>query len=190
MLHPRMQGCHFAAESVESLDELSMLFIGRCGVKRLQIKCAIGFELASENLVKTFKALTMDDSQQFFTRERFTLQCSLIEMAVLDEDGGLAFEHAREPWRTEKKPHHEPIDRQEGEGANDAAGDGIVVPDDCVLNSIRERKQNNQIEWVELGQFSFTENAHKQDQREIDKNGPDNLFRQWKRKLKQVVEEM
>ena len=75
----------------------------------------------------------------------FAFQRFVVNLPVADEDGGAAFKHAREARGAEQHAHHQPVDGQQAEGADDSAGDRVVVADDGVLHGVGERQQHHQV---------------------------------------------
>ena len=57
----------------------------------------------------------------------------------------------------EEEAHHQVVHRQQREGADQSAGERIVVADDGVLHGVRKRQQHHQVERVELRQFALAE---------------------------------
>ena len=91
--------------------------------------------------------------------------------------------------RAEQQPHHQPVDSQQAEGADDAAGYRVVVADDGVLHGVRQRKQNHQVERVQLRQFALAKDPQQHHQHQVDDDWTKQLLQQRKRHLKHVVED-
>lgn len=73
-------------------------------------------------------------------------------LAVGDEEGWIAFEHARGPRERVRRPAHELVDSEERDCADDCAGDRDVVSDDPVLNGVGDQQEDDEIEGVRLAQ--------------------------------------
>jgi len=65
---------------------------------------------------------------------------------MVHEHGGGAFEHLIQAAVLEDEAHHDVVDGQQREGAEDAAGDGVVVADDGVLDGVGEGEEHDQVE--------------------------------------------
>ena len=61
-------------------------------------------------------------------------------------------------------------------GADDAAGDGVVVADDRVLDGVRERQQHDQVERIELSELALAGQSQADDQEDVDQDRADDLF--------------
>ena len=80
----------------------------------------------------------------------------------------------------------EVIDDKKRGSAEEAAGDGVVVADDGILDSVGEGEQNDQIERIELGQFAFAGQAEADEEKKIDDDGTEDLFKDGKLEIKHV----
>src|SRR5208282_4261021 len=113
-----------------------------------------------------------------------------IDLSIPNKNGCAALQHTREPRRAKKHTHYKPVDCQQAECADDPSRDGIVISNDRVLHRIRERQQNDEIEWIQLCQFAFAKEAQQQNQYEVDNDRTKQLLNDWKRQLKHVVEDL
>jgi hypothetical protein len=52
--------------------------------------------------------------------------------------------------------------------AEDAAGDGVVVADDSVLDGVRQREQDDEIEGIQLDKFPFSRQWQHNHQKEVN----------------------
>ena len=83
---------------------------------------------------------------------------------------------AGEALGAEEHADDEPVDGEQAEGADDAAGDGVVVADDGVLDGVGEREQDDEVEGVELRQLALAEDAQQHHQDQVDDGGASQLL--------------
>jgi len=185
---PRAQGSDFLAKCVESSQQFIVALVGDRGIPGFNVEGAIRFEIAAMHVVNVFEALAMDDFDKFFACEGLALHCLAIDLAIADEYDGAAFERARKPGRTEEDADHEPVDGEETEGADDAARDGVVIANDGVLHSVGEREQDDEVEGVQLREFTFAKKAQKQHEHKVYDDRTQQLLEDRNRQMKHVVD--
>src|SRR5579862_1340188 len=125
-----------------------MAGVGDGGLEGFDVEGAVRFEHAALDLVHALEALPVNDFDEFLLIEGLVFERLLVDSAIADEDGRAALEHAGEARRAEERADDEPVDREQSEGANDAAGYRVVVSDDGVLNRVGERKQDDEVKRV------------------------------------------
>ena len=96
----------------------------------------------------------MDDRKQLFAGEGLPRQGFGVDLAIAHENRSSSFQDACELWGPEQNAHDQPVDCEQAEGPDDAAGDGAIVSNDGVLNRVRKRQQNDQIKRVQLRQLA------------------------------------
>jgi hypothetical protein len=72
-----------------------------------------------------------------------------------------------------EEPDQDVVDRQQRRRADDAPGDGVVLPDDRVLDGVGQRQQHDEIERVELRELPFAGEPQHEDQKRIDDDRPE-----------------
>ena len=74
-----------------------MLLVRNRGLKGLDIKRAIRLQLAPPHFMDVLESLLVNHLEQFIAGERLALQRLSVDLAVADQDGRAALEHARQP---------------------------------------------------------------------------------------------
>jgi hypothetical protein len=74
------------------------------------------------------------------------------------------------------KANERGVDPEERRGPDDASGQGGIVSDDCVLDGIREREQDDKVEGVELGEDALAERPQCENEEEVNSNRPQHLL--------------
>ncbi len=133
------------------------------GIEGLDVECAIRLEAAAPHLVQFFEALSVNDLEQLLARERFAFERAPVDLPFAHQHGGAALEHARESRGAKEHAHHQPVDGEQPECADDAARNRIVFANDGVLHGVGKRKQHHQVEGVELRQLALAENTEQDD---------------------------
>jgi hypothetical protein len=129
----------------------------------------------------------MGDGEQFFLGEKLLFEGTLADDAIEDQHTLGAPERLVHLWRTVEQADDDPVDAEQRKRSDDASGDGVVVADDGVLHRIREREEHNQIEGVELGELALAEDAEENDERQVDDDRAQNLFKQRELHVEHVV---
>lgn len=167
--------------------QLIVAFVCDGGVPGFNVERAVRFEIAAMHFVDVFEALPMDDFDEFFAGEGLALQCFGINLAIPDEYDGTALERPGEARGTEEQADDQVVDGEQAEGADDAAGDGVVFADDGVLHGIGEREQNDKVEGIQLRKFAFAEEAQEQNEHKVHDDRTQELLEERKVKMEHVV---
>ena len=88
-----------------------------------------------------------------------------------------------------RQSHDGVVDRQQRRGADQPAGDRVVLADDRVLHRVRNRQQHDEIERIELRQLALPGEPQHHDEKRVDDDGPKHFFRDRQRQKKHVVEQ-
>jgi hypothetical protein len=100
------------------------------------------------------------------------------DAAVVDEQDRVALDDAVDLFVVVKEPYDHEVEGHEHDGADQSAGDGVVVADDGVLNRVRDRQQDDEIVRVQLRQFALAKKTDEYQQCRIDDQGPEDLLQQ------------
>ena len=111
------------------------------------------------------------------SRNQLLAEPILPDDAVLNQHIGIAFHEPFEFFVFEEEADDDVVDDEQRRRADDSAGHAVVVADDGVLHRVRQGEQHDQIQRVQLRQLAFTGDAEPGDQEEIDRDGPQHLFR-------------
>ncbi len=85
-----------------------------------------------------------------------------------------------------EEAHDEIVGDEQRSSANDSADDAIILPDDSVLHGIRKSEQNNEIEWIELDEFTFPGEPKTDHQKRINDDRTEDLFQKRKSHNKHI----
>ena len=143
-------------------------------------KIAAGFEDAFVHFLQGIEALLSGGCFELRLRDELFLQAVGVDFAAFDEDIGLAFDDLFQLVVTVEKTDHQIVDYEQGGGADEAAGDAIVVADDGVLDGVGEREENNEVEGIELDEFALAGESETDHQEQVDDNRAENFFEQGK----------
>src|SRR5207247_3251123 len=129
------------------------------------------------HLVERLEALLVRRRLELGERDQLGLQAIEADLPVLDEDVRLALDQTLEPLVAVEEADHERVRREQGRGAEQPAGDRVVVADDGVLHGVREREQHDQVEGIELRQLPLAGEPEADHQEGVDDDGPQHLLR-------------
>jgi hypothetical protein len=110
-------------------------------------------------------------------------------VAVGNENSGVALESAIEARRTKEDADNDPVDGEQTESTDDAAGHGVVVADDRVLDGIRQRKKDDEVEGIQLCEFALAEEAQEQNQNEVHDDRTQQFFDKRDRQMKHAIQD-
>ncbi len=92
----------------------------------------------------------------------------LIDLAVVDEADGAAFDEGFEEFAFEGEVADEVIEGDEGDGADDAAGDGVVAAVHGVLDGVGEDEEEDEVEGSELADLAFSGESEEDEDEDVD----------------------
>src|SRR5437879_8987038 len=78
------------------------------------------------------------------------------------------------------------VGNEQGSGADKAAQDAVVFANDGVLYGVRERQQNDQIEWIELDEFTFSREPQADHQERVNNDRAEDLLQKRKSHNKHI----
>ena len=141
-------------------------------------KGAARLEDAFVNFGQRVEALFSGGSFELGGGDQFSFQPVRFDLSAFDQDIRLALHDLFQPVVAVEKTHYEIVDDQQGGGADDAAGDAVVVADDGVLHSVRKGEQDNEVEWIELHEFTLAGEPEAHDQKRVDEDRAKNFLQQ------------
>ena len=116
-----------------------------------QVEGSVGLQDAPGYVFKVVEVVLVEDGEELLLGKGLGFEGFVVEGAVQDEDGFGALEGFVDLWHVVDEAGEEPVDRQEGQGADYAAGDGVVIADDGVLDGVGEAEEDDEVKGVELG---------------------------------------
>jgi len=175
-------------ERVELGHDFAVLALVGVGFAGFDKECTAGLQFDAADVVQVGESLFVQDGEQVVVAERLALHGSLVDFSVTHQNGGSALQQAREFWRAEEGSRDEPVDGQKRKCSNNAAGHCVVFADDGILYGVGEGEQDDEVEGVELGQFTLAEDAQEHDQNEVDDDRADEFFKHRERQVEHVAE--
>src|SRR5258708_7861698 len=132
---------------------------------------------AALDLTDVGEALPVAHRGQLGFSKQLLSQVLAADFAVLDQDSRAALQNLIDAPVAKQKADYQIISKQQAEGADQAAGDRVVVSDNGVLHRVGKRQQHHQVEGIQLRQLAFSKDAQEQDEEHINDNGADKLFK-------------
>ena len=145
---------------------------------RKKCKCPAGFQHALLDFGERLEALLPGSCFELRHGNQLPLQILHSHFTAQHQNVGSAFDQLVEFAVIVEEANDQIVGDEQGSSADDSAQDAVVFAYDGVLHSVRERQQDDQIEWIELDEFAFPGEPEANYQENINDDRPQNLFRQ------------
>src|SRR6478735_1141269 len=130
---------------------------------------------------------TMYSFVEILRRYFFRFDCRLVNLAVLNQHAWNSFQNAGDVLLPVCEIVQRLIGRKERHSSDQTAEERIILTDDRVLHGIREQEQNGQIKRINLGQLAPSKYPEHQNEKEINNNRPNHLFKKRHRHTEHVA---
>ena len=110
-----------------------------------------------------------------------------LQFSLVDEDVCVAFEPPRGKRMGVQVAHHQPVEREQCRRANNSTGQRVVVPDDGVLQRVRQEQQDDEIERVELAKLALSGKPKSDQEEDVHRDRAEQLLADRYANRKEVV---
>src|SRR5258707_8602587 len=167
--HPRQQPNLPLLERREVAEQLLMSRFVLSWCSRDERQRAADLQPTGLHFVKPVEPLAPRRGLQLGARNQFALEPRVVDLALLDENVRVALEPSCYHRVRVEITHHDPVDDEEGGRSDDAANEGVVIPDDRVLHRIRQQEKHDEVERIELAGLRVTVKAQAYQEKRVDR---------------------
>jgi len=134
------------------------------------------FEDGDAAFVGAGAAAGAESGAQFVHGHATVTHGAVVDLAVVDEDDGVAFDPAFEAFAFEGEETDEVVKGNEGAGTDDAAGDGVVAAVHRVLDGVAEDEEEDEVERCELADLTFAGDAEEEQDEGVNDGAAEDEF--------------